>query len=203
MPRKLKTFTTSAGFFDLAIAAPSMKAALQAWGSRNNLFHQGFAKVSEDPDIVAATMAKPGVVLRRPVGTDRPFNEESELPRDFAKLVGGPRAKSTSKPKRPAAPVDEKTARQAAAQYEREHKERERQARREEATREKERERQDRAVATAEAAMEAASRSHEKKVADLENARSALDKKLGAETERWAEEKERLKAALQKARAVT
>ena len=38
MPRKLKTFTTSAGFFDLAVAAPSMKAALAAWGSRSNLF---------------------------------------------------------------------------------------------------------------------------------------------------------------------
>ena len=28
MARKLKTYTTSAGFFDLAVAAPSMKAAL-------------------------------------------------------------------------------------------------------------------------------------------------------------------------------
>lgn len=27
MPRKLKTFQTSLGFYDLAIAAPSMKAA--------------------------------------------------------------------------------------------------------------------------------------------------------------------------------
>jgi colicin import membrane protein len=33
MARKLKTFVTSQGFFDLAIAAPSMKAALAAWGS--------------------------------------------------------------------------------------------------------------------------------------------------------------------------
>jgi len=44
MRRKLKTFTTSAGFFDLAVAAPSMKAALEAWGSKNNLFHQGFCE---------------------------------------------------------------------------------------------------------------------------------------------------------------
>jgi hypothetical protein len=33
MARKLKTYQTSIGFFDLAIAAPSMKAALDAWGS--------------------------------------------------------------------------------------------------------------------------------------------------------------------------
>jgi hypothetical protein len=32
MARKLKTYQTSLGFFDLAIAAPSMKAVLEAWG---------------------------------------------------------------------------------------------------------------------------------------------------------------------------
>lgn len=71
MVRKLKTYQTSLGFFDLAIAAPSMKAALEAWGADSNLFHQGAANESHDPDVIAATMAKPGVVLRRPVGTDR------------------------------------------------------------------------------------------------------------------------------------
>jgi hypothetical protein len=44
MARKLKTYETSLGFFDLAIAAPSMKAALDAWGADSNLFHQGAAK---------------------------------------------------------------------------------------------------------------------------------------------------------------
>jgi colicin import membrane protein len=63
MARKLKTFQTSLGFYDLAIAAPSMKAALEAWGAGSNLFHQGAAKETDDPDIVAATMSKPGVVL--------------------------------------------------------------------------------------------------------------------------------------------
>lgn len=53
MARKLRTFQTSLGFYDLAIAAPSMKAALEAWGS--NLFHQGVAKETDDPDVVAAT----------------------------------------------------------------------------------------------------------------------------------------------------
>jgi hypothetical protein len=33
MARKLKTYQTSIGFYDLAVAAPSMKAALNAWGS--------------------------------------------------------------------------------------------------------------------------------------------------------------------------
>jgi colicin import membrane protein len=60
MARKLKTYQTSLGFFDLAIAAPSMRAALQAWGSNSNLFHQGVAKEINDSEVVAATMAKPG-----------------------------------------------------------------------------------------------------------------------------------------------
>jgi hypothetical protein len=73
MPRKLKTYQTSLGFYDLAIAAPSMKAALEAWGAGSNLFHQGVAEESGDPEVVAATMSKPGVVLRRPVGSDGPL----------------------------------------------------------------------------------------------------------------------------------
>src|SRR2546429_2867063 len=88
MIRKLKTFVTSLGFFDQAIAAPSMKAALEAWGADSNLFHQGVAKESHDPDVIAATMAKPGIVLRRPVGTDHPFSEHAELPTDLGD--GGP-----------------------------------------------------------------------------------------------------------------
>ena len=55
MARKLKTYQTSLGFFDLAIAAPSMKAALEAWGAGSNLFHQGVARETDDPDVVAAT----------------------------------------------------------------------------------------------------------------------------------------------------
>src|SRR5476649_1142296 len=87
MARKLKTYQTSLGFFDLAIAAPSMKAALEAWGADSNLFHQGAAKQSEDPDVVAATMAKPGVVLRRPVGSTRQFSEHAQLPTDLGDSV--------------------------------------------------------------------------------------------------------------------
>ena len=96
MARKLKTYQTSLGFFDQAIAAPSMKAALEAWGADSNLFHQGAAKESHDPDVIAATLAKPGVVLRRPVGTDRPFSEHAELPTD---LGGGKPTKAARKSK--------------------------------------------------------------------------------------------------------
>src|SRR5215204_5334903 len=105
MARKLKTYQTSLGFFDMAIAAPSMKAALEAWGSKSNLFHQGFAKEVDDPDVIAATIAKPGVILRRPVGSDGPFKEEAELPSDLSreKVKGRPnklRAKPGNRPPR-------------------------------------------------------------------------------------------------------
>jgi hypothetical protein len=52
-------------------------------GADSNLFRQGAAKESHDPDVIVATLAKPGVVLRRPVGTDRPFSEHAELPPDL------------------------------------------------------------------------------------------------------------------------
>lgn len=79
---------TSLGFYDLAIAAPSMKAALEAWGADSNLFHQGVAKESSDPEVVVATMAKPGVILRRPVGSDGPFREHADLPLQHLHLRG-------------------------------------------------------------------------------------------------------------------
>jgi hypothetical protein len=46
MARKLTAYQTSLGFFDLAIAAPSLKAALEAWGADSDLFHQGAAASS-------------------------------------------------------------------------------------------------------------------------------------------------------------
>src|SRR3954469_23399062 len=90
MARKLKTYQTSLGFFDQAIAAPSMKAALEAWGTKTNLFHQGVAKEVDDPDTIAATMRKPGVILRRPIGSNGPFKEHADVP---TYLPGGALAK--------------------------------------------------------------------------------------------------------------
>ena len=201
MSRKLKTYTTSAGFFDLAVAAPSMKAALEAWGSKNNLFHQGFAKVSDDLGVIKATMAKPGIVLRRPVGTSAPFTEHASLPRNFANVVEGPPKHRPSTSTQYALPVDGKTAHEAAARYEREQKQRDRETKREQAALAKEQARRERAIATAEQALEAASRAHKEKATELEEARAKLDRKLEAENERWAEQQERLEEALRRARS--
>src|SRR5438045_9589979 len=101
MARKLKTYQTSLGFFDLAIATPSMKAALEAWGADSNLFHQGAAKESEDSDVVAATMGAPGVVLKRPVGSGGPFKENADLPTDLVGEGAGKRAGRSTPSEKP------------------------------------------------------------------------------------------------------
>jgi len=78
---KLKTFITEQGFFELAVAAPSRAAALRAWGMKHDLFAQGLARQTGDKAVIAATMAKPGTVLRRPLGTKTVFGVEAELPK--------------------------------------------------------------------------------------------------------------------------
>ena len=80
MPRVLKVFRAHLGFYDTAVAAPSRAAALKAWGSRQNLFREGVASETQDPQAVTAALAKPGVVLRRPVGSNAPFSENPGLP---------------------------------------------------------------------------------------------------------------------------
>jgi colicin import membrane protein len=113
MARKLKTYQTSLGFYDLAIAAPSMKAALEAWGAGSYLFHQGVARETDEPDVVAATMSKPGAVLRRPAGSSGHFAEHSDLPTDLAgEEVHPRRERARSKAQRRSPPkISEKAAR--------------------------------------------------------------------------------------------
>jgi hypothetical protein len=202
MARKLKTYQTSLGFFDLAIAAPSMKAALEAWGADSNLFHQGAAKESDDPDIIAAAMAKPGVVPRRPVGSDGSFGEHAELPTNLAD--SGRAAKAVRKSKRhkakPSRPVDKAADRKAALAFEKEQKRRERERASEEAARQKERERRQQAVDKAQAALDKAEQMHAKRGAAIQAEVEALEKRSQAEETRWDKEKERLEAVLRRAR---
>jgi hypothetical protein len=205
MARKLKTYQTSLGFFDEAIAAPSMKAALEAWGADSNLFHQGAAKESDDPAVIAATMAKPGVVLRRPVGSDGPFGEHAELPTnlgDTGKSVKAARESKGSKPiKTSSRPIDKAAERTAALAYEREQKHREREQAREEIARTNERERRQHAIDKAQEAVNRAKQIHEEKVASLDDERERIEKRIQAEDERWALEKDQLEADLRGVRS--
>ncbi|MCA1466824.1 cell envelope biogenesis protein TolA [Bradyrhizobium sp. IC3195] len=214
MPKKLKTYQTSLGFYDQAIAAPSMKAALAAWGASSNLFHQGVARETDDPDVVAATMAKPGVVLRRPVGSNGPYTESAELPTDLGEDEAKPKRKSKSKAKskptsktRPAKTarnasreIDDAAARKAAAAFEKEERRREAARAKEEAARAKERARRDKAVAAAEAALDKARREHQAKAEAIGAERAALEARAEAEQERWDKQRQKLDQALRRAR---
>ncbi len=204
MARKLKTYQTSLGFFDLAVAAPSMKAALEAWGADSNLFHQGAAKESEDPDVIAATMAAPGVVLKRPVGSSGPFKENAELPTNLAGDNSSKRAGRRSvKPKpqkQPKRATDRAADREAALAFEQEQKRRERERAKEEAALRKERERRQKAVDKAQTVLDAARRKHEKNASDIQAQLKALEERSRAEEVRWEKEKARLEAALRRAR---
>ena len=201
MARRLKTYQTSLGFFDLAIAAPSMKAAAEAWGSRTDDFRRGFAKQTDDPKIVAATMAKPGVVLRRPVGSEDTFSEHAELPKDlFVDTVKERPAKprpTTKEP--PPRKLDDKVARETALAFEREQKHRDKVRQKEEAAREKKRKRREQAIAKAERALEQARREHESNAKKIEHDRAALDKRSQAEDARWEQQKQKLETALRRA----
>lgn len=204
MPRKLKVYQTSQGFYDLAIAVPSMKAALEAWGANSNLFHQGFATEAKDDDVIEAAMAKPGIVLQRPVGSNKPFKEHSDLP-TAASLDDAPR-KSIAQPKKASrikAPkkLDKKASEKAAAAYEKERQRQEKQRQKEEAAAEKERERREAAVIKAEAALNEARREHDGIKAAIDGEREELDKQAAAEENRWDALRERLERAVKQARS--
>jgi hypothetical protein len=204
MARKLRTFQTSLGFYDLAIAAPSMKAALEAWGAGSNLFHQGIAREADDPAVIEAAMAKPGVVLKRPAGSHGRFSEHAEVPSRSAAddVADKPRRKSkAAKPdKRPPRKPSEAAARQAAGRYEKEQERREAQRRRAEEVRAKARERREQAITKAQSALEEARQEHEARAAAIEAERAAVNARAEAEDERWTKQKAKLIDALRRAR---
>jgi colicin import membrane protein len=205
MPRKLKTYQTSQGFYDLAIAAPSMKAALEAWAASSNLFHQGFAKEANDDEVIKATMAKPGIVLQRPVGSNGPFKEHAELP--SAKSLDAPPpkdrapAKKSKKASSNAPRLSEKEERKAAIAFEREQKPQQARREKEEAEAARIRARREAAISKAEAAFAAGREEHEVIVSEIETERAALDKRAESEEDRWETKKARLQAELDKAKS--
>jgi colicin import membrane protein len=208
MARTLKTYVTSVGFFDLAVAAPSMKAALEAWGGERNLFQHGYARETQDPEIIAAATAKPGVVLKRPLGSNGPFTENAALPKSLPadlpkEKTAKERQAKREQPKGGAKIVslaDERAARRAALAFEKEQARRERESLKEEAAKARERARREEAVGKAQTALEHARERHEKIMEAIEAERESLDRRAKAEEARWEREKERLEGALRSAR---
>jgi hypothetical protein len=189
MARKLKTFVTSLGFFDLAVAAPSMKAALDAWGFRHNAFQQGFASETGDAQIIRAAMAHPGIVLRRPVGTDQPFREDAELPEGFSlPKMGkaektGPAAKNKPRKKKRTAPPKSagRTDQASIISFKAEKAKRDRRRAQAEAAARQTQERRRQAVSKAQIALETAQARHDKRLQSLERERARLEDRIQRE----------------------
>lgn len=108
---KLKVFRTPIGFHDAYVAAPSRKAALEAWGSDHDLFGRGVAEQVTDDELMREPLAHPGKVIKRSRGTVA--EQLAALPDDpappTAKRSASPapaasasdRAKPTRKPPKP------------------------------------------------------------------------------------------------------
>ena len=86
--RRLKVFIAQIGFYDTVVAAPSQAAALRAWGTNQNLFAGGGARVTDDAKAIEAALANPETPLRRVVGTDNPFELE---PRGLPNIPDAPK----------------------------------------------------------------------------------------------------------------
>jgi len=166
-----------------------------------NLFHQGLARQTDDSKIVAVAMAKPGIVLRRPVGTNELFREHARLP-TAESLNATPRS-GKAQPKKAAAPkiqqIDERAQRRAAAAFEKEQQRREKQRQKEKDAAAKAHARRKAAMEKAESALQDAKREHEEKAAAIEEEMEALQSRATAEEERWQKLKERFETALRKA----
>jgi colicin import membrane protein len=187
----------------------SMKAALEAWGSRQNLFHQGLAEETDDLGIAAATLQNPDVVLRRAAGTNATFQENAAFPKSLPaagrRREPHPRAHPQKKAK--AATAQSGTGHKAAIiQFEKEKARREKQREKEDAERkrhdaaeERDNERRRRLVEKAQAVLSHARGRHEEKMAQLENDLDAVRAEVNAELVRWKREPDALEDDIRKA----
>lgn len=107
MPRKLKVYQAPFGFHESVVAASSQAAALRAWGSHQNLFADGSAKVATDEAAIEAALAHPEIPLRRAIGSSDPFQLEAKslpkVPKPEKQKPEKPTAKKPAKPELPPA----------------------------------------------------------------------------------------------------
>jgi hypothetical protein len=110
MPRKLKVFRTPIGFHDAYVAAPTKKAAMEAWGTDRNLFARGDAEEVTEAALTAEPLASPGKVIKRLRGTaaEQIAALGKDEPRKAVPRGGGAEQKTAGgrpSPRRPARPA--------------------------------------------------------------------------------------------------
>ncbi len=182
---------------------PSMKAALEAWGSDPNLFHKGFAKETADPAIVAAAMKHPGVVLKRPVGSKGLFKPHAELPSAnfLAKKPVKPTKENripTNKSSQRENPKVLKREFKVLKAFEQEKKRKDKQRQKEEARKKLAEKKCNDAITRAQQALNESQAQHERKIMALKEKQAAMNVKIAAEEANWRTERIRLELAIEK-----
>lgn len=98
----MKVFQAQLGFFETVVAAPSQAAALRAWGVHQNLFADGQARVTDDPQAIQAALAHPGVPLKRALGSKDLFALEPVSLPQVPEAPKKTKAKAAAPPRPPA-----------------------------------------------------------------------------------------------------
>lgn len=109
--KRLKVYRTPIGFHDAYVAAPSQKAALEAWGAETNLFGRGIAEQVADPKLMKVPLEHPGHIVKVLRGTKAEqlaALEKQTLPkrRKAADVEILPRRSKKQTPKPSRAPLD-------------------------------------------------------------------------------------------------
>jgi hypothetical protein len=115
--RKLKVYQAPFGFHESVVAAPSQTAALRAWGSHQNLFAEGLAKVATDAAAVEAALKHPETPLRRAIGSTDAFEiVAASLPKvpRAEKATPDTKAKHSAPKPKPVPPPADRSALDAA-----------------------------------------------------------------------------------------
>ena len=69
MPRALRVYRLPIGFHDAYVAAPTQKAAIEAWRSDKDVFQRGQAELVTDAELTKEPLENPGKVVKRLRGT--------------------------------------------------------------------------------------------------------------------------------------
>lgn len=182
MPRatKLKVYRTPIGFHDAYVAAPSQKAAIEAWGSDKDVFQRGRAELVTDPELTKEPLANPGKVIKRLRGTEA---EQIAALGEVSEPEKRPKKNAKAEPEERA---EAKPARKTKAKPPPKPKPRPSRARLDEA---------EQALAEAEARHDEALRDLREREAALVHERKAVETKQDAERERLEAQRDKAEAA--------
>ena len=196
MPRALRVYRLPIGFHDAYVAAPTQKAAIEAWGSDKDVFQRGQAELVTDAELTKEPLENPGKVIKRLRGTAaEQIAALGETPAPASKRSAprrkpGPSSGGRTGPRRSPGNDNEKPARPARAKAPPKPKPRPSRANLDEA---------EQALAEAEARHQAAVKDLREREAALARERKALETKQDAERERLEARREKAEAAYEEA----